>query len=112
MGYNPITQLSAEDTVMKKLDEKHMSAKTFRKKGCKHYDKLCTIFGDTTATGASSHPSAKSPSESEDEDDADGDGGVSRKPCEEGPNDKKIKPNVNRKKLRDCSNGGCLGYNE
>ncbi|KAL2939251.1 L10-interacting MYB domain-containing protein, partial [Bienertia sinuspersici] len=41
---------------------KHKSAKTFRKKGCKHYDKLYTIFGDTTATGGSSHHSTQSPS--------------------------------------------------
>ncbi|XP_021769643.1 uncharacterized protein LOC110733849 [Chenopodium quinoa] len=108
MGYNHMSfQLSAEDVVWKKLYEKHKSAKTFRKKGCKHYDKLCTIYGDTTAIGASSHPSTKSPSESEDEDDTDGEGGDSRKQCEEGPKNKnKIKPNVNRKKLRDSVNVG------
>ncbi|KAL2900283.1 L10-interacting MYB domain-containing protein [Bienertia sinuspersici] len=52
IGYNAVTyQLSADDAVWTKLYKKHKSAKTFRKKGCKHYDKLCTIFGDTTATG-------------------------------------------------------------
>ncbi|KAL2904215.1 L10-interacting MYB domain-containing protein [Bienertia sinuspersici] len=105
IGYNPVTyQLSAEDVVWKRLYEKHKSAKTFRKKGCKHFDKLSTIFGDTTATGASSHPSTISPSESENENDTDGEGGDSRKQCEEGPKTKKLKPNVNHKKLRERVN--------
>ncbi|KAF4392534.1 hypothetical protein F8388_000661 [Cannabis sativa] len=32
-------------------------ANKFRKKGCVLYEKLCIIFGDTTATGSSAHPS-------------------------------------------------------
>ncbi|KMT08256.1 hypothetical protein BVRB_6g141830 isoform B [Beta vulgaris subsp. vulgaris] len=94
IGFNAVTnQLSAEDTVWKKLYEKHKSARSFRKKGCKRYDKLNTIFGDTTATRASSHPSTKSPSDSEDEDDTDGELGDSEKQSEEGPKAKKAKSN-------------------
>lgn len=81
--------------------QKHKSARSFRKKGCKHYDKLKIVFGDTTATRASSHPSTKSPSDSEDEDDTDGELGDSEKQSEEGPKAKKAKSNVNPKKLRE-----------
>ncbi|KAL2933926.1 L10-interacting MYB domain-containing protein [Bienertia sinuspersici] len=105
IGYNAVThQLTAEDVVWKKLYEKHKSARTFRRKGCKHYDKLCTIFGDTTATGASSHPSTKSPSDSKDDDNTDGEVGNCEKDGEEGPKTKKAKPNVNPKKLREKVN--------
>ncbi|KAL2930437.1 L10-interacting MYB domain-containing protein [Bienertia sinuspersici] len=102
IGYNAVThQLSTKDAIWKKLCE---SAKTFKNKGCKHYDKLCTIFGDTTATGASSHPSTKSPSNSEDGDDTDGEVGSLEKEGEEGPKAKKSKPNVNPKKLKEKVN--------
>ncbi|GAV80808.1 hypothetical protein CFOL_v3_24268 [Cephalotus follicularis] len=37
--------------------------------GEKHYDKLCAIFNDKTATGINAHPSTKSPTWSEDEKD-------------------------------------------
>ncbi|XP_021863590.2 uncharacterized protein [Spinacia oleracea] len=105
IGYNAVTyQLSAEDDVWKKLYEKHKSAKTFRRKGCKHFDKLCIIFGDTTTTGVSSHPSTKSPSDSEDENDTDGEEGDLEKQCEDGPKNKKVKTNVNPKKLRERVN--------
>ncbi|KNA16172.1 hypothetical protein SOVF_091330, partial [Spinacia oleracea] len=105
IGYNAVPyQLKAEDVVWKKLYEKHKSAKTFRRKGCKHFDKLCTIFGDTTATGLSSHPSTKSPSDSEDENDTDGEVGDLEKQCEEGPKSKKVKTSVNPKKLREKVN--------
>ncbi|KAL2934587.1 L10-interacting MYB domain-containing protein, partial [Bienertia sinuspersici] len=105
IGYNAIThQLSAEDVNWKKLCEKHKSAKTFKKKGCKHYDKLCTIFGDTTAIGASSPPSTKCPSDSEDGDETDGEVGNLEKEGEEGSKAKKSKPNVNPKKLKEKVN--------
>ncbi|KAL2928346.1 hypothetical protein RDABS01_000291 [Bienertia sinuspersici] len=79
--YNSVThQLSVEDAIWKKLCE------------------LCTIFDDIITTGASSHPSAKSPSDSEDVDDTDGEVGNSEKEGEEGPKAKKSKPNVNPKK--------------
>ena len=35
------------------------------------YEKLCTIFGDTTATGSNAHPSTRSPSQDKDGDDDD-----------------------------------------
>lgn len=38
-----------------------------------HYDKLCVIFGDTTACGANQHPSTKSPSISDDDESEGGD---------------------------------------
>ncbi|XP_059629989.1 uncharacterized protein LOC132272947 [Cornus florida] len=44
-------------------------AKRFRKKGCKHYDLLSNLFGDTYATGNRAHPSNKSPCISGDEGD-------------------------------------------
>ncbi|KAL2896631.1 L10-interacting MYB domain-containing protein [Bienertia sinuspersici] len=97
-------QLSADDVVWTKLYEKHKSAKTFRKKGCKHYDKLCTIFRDTTATGGSSHPSTQSPSDTEEENETDGEVGNSEKEGEQGPKTKKAKANVNPKKLREKVN--------
>ncbi|KAL2938004.1 L10-interacting MYB domain-containing protein [Bienertia sinuspersici] len=73
--YNPVTyQLSVEDAVSKRLYEK----------GCKHSDKLSIIFGDTTATGSSSHASTIS--------------------LLKGPKTKKRKLNVNHKKLRERVN--------
>ncbi|KAL2924209.1 L10-interacting MYB domain-containing protein, partial [Bienertia sinuspersici] len=97
IGYNAVTyQLSVEGAMWKKLYEKHKSAKTFRKKGCKHYDKLCTIFGDTTAAGGSSHPSTQSPFDIEEENETDGEVGNSEKEGEgeQGPKTKKVKANV------------------
>ncbi|KAL2921008.1 ATP-dependent Clp protease ATP-binding subunit ClpX [Bienertia sinuspersici] len=95
IGYNAVTyQLSIEDVVWKKL--------------YKHYDKLCTIFGDTTATGGSSHPSNQSPSDTEDENETDGEVSNSDKEGEEegeqGRKTKKAKANVNPKKLREKVN--------
>ena len=46
----------------------HKFAKRFKKKGCPFYDKLCTIFGDTTATSSNAHPSTNDPSDDEEED--------------------------------------------
>ncbi|KAL2902387.1 hypothetical protein RDABS01_027469, partial [Bienertia sinuspersici] len=57
-------------------------AKTFRKKGCKHYHKLCTIFGYTIITRASYHPFTKSPSDSKDGDDTDGEVAILEKVVE------------------------------
>ncbi|XP_062085346.1 uncharacterized protein LOC133791432 [Humulus lupulus] len=55
-------EVNATDEVWDKLIQVNKSAKIFRKKGCKFYEKLCTIFGDTTATGSNAHPSTRSPS--------------------------------------------------
>ncbi|XP_062075159.1 L10-interacting MYB domain-containing protein-like [Humulus lupulus] len=69
MGYNAVTgEVSATDEVCDKLIR---SAKRFRKKCCKFYEKLCTIFSDTTATGANAHPSIRSPSNDGDTNDDD-----------------------------------------
>ncbi|ONK68964.1 uncharacterized protein A4U43_C05F17870 [Asparagus officinalis] len=45
----------------------HKYVRYFRRKGCKGYDKLCIIFGDTTTTGDNAHPSTKSPTISDDD---------------------------------------------
>ncbi|XP_062082668.1 L10-interacting MYB domain-containing protein-like [Humulus lupulus] len=67
MGYNAVTgEVSATDEVWDKLLRVNKSAKRFRKKGCKFYEKLCTIFGDTTANGSNAHPSTRSPSNDDD----------------------------------------------
>ncbi|XP_062093766.1 uncharacterized protein LOC133799785 [Humulus lupulus] len=67
MGYNAVTgEVSGTDEVWDKLIRVNRSAKRFRKKGCKFYEKLCTIFGDTTATGSNAHPSTRSPSNDDD----------------------------------------------
>ncbi|XP_062079451.1 L10-interacting MYB domain-containing protein-like [Humulus lupulus] len=67
MGYNAVIgEVSATDEVWDKLIRVNKSAKRFRKKCCKFYEKLCTIFGDTTATGSIAHPSTRSPSNDDD----------------------------------------------
>ncbi|XP_062075404.1 uncharacterized protein LOC133779460 [Humulus lupulus] len=72
MGYNAMTgEVSATDEVWDKLIRVNKSAKRFRKKCCKFYEKLCTIFGDTTATGSNAHPSTRSPSNDGDNNDDD-----------------------------------------
>ncbi|XP_062085697.1 L10-interacting MYB domain-containing protein-like [Humulus lupulus] len=72
MGYNAVTgEVSATDEVWDKLIRVNKSAKRFRKKGCKFYEKLCTIFGATTATGSNAHPSTLSPSNDGDTNDDD-----------------------------------------
>ncbi|ONK77957.1 uncharacterized protein A4U43_C02F12700 [Asparagus officinalis] len=53
-------------------EETHKYARYFRRKGCKGYDKLCIIFGDTTATGDHAHPSTKSPTISKDDNEEEG----------------------------------------
>ncbi|OMO78899.1 hypothetical protein COLO4_24640 [Corchorus olitorius] len=40
-------------------------AKKFRKNGCPLFDKLCVIYGDTTASGFNARPSTRSSSDSE-----------------------------------------------
>ncbi|KAK7411636.1 hypothetical protein VNO78_03071 [Psophocarpus tetragonolobus] len=65
-------QIIASDDKWKKLCEKYKSAKQFKRKGCLHYDKICVIFGDTTASGVNQHPSTKIPSIS-DGDNSEGD---------------------------------------
>ncbi|XP_020255743.1 uncharacterized protein LOC109832746 isoform X2 [Asparagus officinalis] len=68
VGYTVSTgQISATEDVWTKLYATHKYARYFRRKGCKGYDKLCIIFGDTTATGDHAHPSTKSPTISEDD---------------------------------------------
>lgn len=47
--------------------QKYKSAKQFKKKGCSHYDKLCVISGDTTASGVNQYASTRSPSISNDD---------------------------------------------
>ncbi|KAM6597084.1 hypothetical protein CsatA_007608 [Cannabis sativa] len=74
IGYSEVTgQVTAPDEVWDRLIRVNKSAKIFRKKGCVLYKKLCTIFGDTTATGSNAHPSTRSPSidlDNNDDDDA------------------------------------------
>ncbi|PON93519.1 LOW QUALITY PROTEIN: hypothetical protein TorRG33x02_107970, partial [Trema orientale] len=55
------------------------SAKKFKKK-CPFYEKLCIIFGDSTATGSNAHPSNRSPSRDidDDKDDDDDDDAISK----------------------------------
>ncbi|XP_020256005.1 uncharacterized protein LOC109832922 [Asparagus officinalis] len=60
-------QISAMEDVWTKLYATHKYARYFRRKGCKGYDKLCIIFGDTTATGNHAPFSTKSPTISEDD---------------------------------------------
>ncbi|ONK66125.1 uncharacterized protein A4U43_C06F4400 [Asparagus officinalis] len=68
VGYTASTgQISATEDVWTKLYATHKYARYFRRKGCKGYDKLCIIFGDTTATGDHAHPSTRSPTISEDD---------------------------------------------
>ncbi|XP_062089184.1 L10-interacting MYB domain-containing protein-like [Humulus lupulus] len=72
MGYNAVTgEVSATDEVWDKLTRVNKFAKRFRKKGCKFYEKLCIIIGDTTATGSNAHPSTRSPSNDGDNNDDD-----------------------------------------
>ncbi|OMO60171.1 hypothetical protein CCACVL1_24348 [Corchorus capsularis] len=42
-------------------------AKKFRKQGCPMFDKLCIIYGDTTASGFNARPSTHSPSDSDED---------------------------------------------
>ncbi|XP_062119210.1 L10-interacting MYB domain-containing protein-like [Humulus lupulus] len=72
MRYNVVTgEVSATDEVWDRLIRVNKSAKRFRKKCYKFYEKLCTIFGDTTATGSNAHPSTRSPSNDGDTNDDD-----------------------------------------
>ncbi|PON92361.1 hypothetical protein TorRG33x02_118660, partial [Trema orientale] len=54
------------------------SAKKFKKKECLFYEKLCIIFGDTTATGSNAHPSNRSPSRDMDDDEDDDNDAISK----------------------------------
>ncbi|ONK64741.1 uncharacterized protein A4U43_C07F29390 [Asparagus officinalis] len=55
-------QISATEDAWNELCATHKHARYFRRKGCKGYDKLCVIFGDsTTAIGDNAHPFSKSP---------------------------------------------------
>ncbi|KAL6532314.1 hypothetical protein OROGR_014284 [Orobanche gracilis] len=60
IGFNASTGIIyATEDEWKKLCDKYKTAKQFKKKGCMHYDKLCVIYGDTTASGENQHPSTK-----------------------------------------------------
>ncbi|KAF8390850.1 hypothetical protein HHK36_023149 [Tetracentron sinense] len=70
IGYNAVTgQVTATEEEWDHLSRVHKFVKRFKKKGCPHYDKLYTIFGDTTAIGANAHPSTQSPLNIDDEED-------------------------------------------
>ncbi|XP_062103254.1 L10-interacting MYB domain-containing protein-like [Humulus lupulus] len=72
MGYNAATgEVSATDEVWDKLIWVNKSTKIFRKKGCKFYEKLCSVYCDTTTTGSNAHYSTQSPSNDGDNDDDD-----------------------------------------
>ncbi|KAH7661163.1 Cytochrome c/b562 domain-containing protein [Dioscorea alata] len=60
-----IGQLIASEEIWQRLYGVNKMAKKFRKYGCPLYDKLCVIYGDTTATGSNARPSTQSPSDSE-----------------------------------------------
>ncbi|KAH7672217.1 Cytochrome c/b562 domain-containing protein, partial [Dioscorea alata] len=66
VGYVAATgQLIASEEIWQRLYGVNKMAKKFRKYGCPLYDKLCVIYGDTTATGSNARPSTHSPSDSE-----------------------------------------------
>ncbi|PON58071.1 hypothetical protein TorRG33x02_292060 [Trema orientale] len=52
--------------------------RNLRKKGCPFYEKLCIIFGDTTATGSNAHPSNRSPSRDMDDEKDEDDNAISK----------------------------------
>ncbi|CAN1136610.1 hypothetical protein LINPERHAP2_LOCUS9568, partial [Linum perenne] len=61
MGYNEVTGVvTADDEVWALAKATIKGAGQFKKKGCLEYPKLCSLFGDTSATGAfaksSRHP--------------------------------------------------------
>ncbi|GAA0169988.1 hypothetical protein LIER_24353 [Lithospermum erythrorhizon] len=62
-----IWKVHAEEETWYKLYVVNKNAKNFKKKGCPHYDKLCNIYGDITATGELTYPSTRLPSDDENE---------------------------------------------
>ncbi|CAN1316354.1 L10-interacting MYB domain-containing protein [Linum perenne] len=61
MDYNEVTrQVTTDDEVWELAKAVNKGAGQFRKKSCPEYPKLCSLFGDTSATGAfaksSMHP--------------------------------------------------------
>ncbi|CAN1242238.1 hypothetical protein LINPERPRIM_LOCUS5276 [Linum perenne] len=61
MGYNEVTgQVTADEEVWALAKVANTNAGIFKKKGCPEYPKMCSLFGDTSATRAfaksSRHP--------------------------------------------------------
>ncbi|XP_059650368.1 uncharacterized protein LOC132296157 [Cornus florida] len=64
-----IGQVTLTDAQWEEIEKQVRYAKRFRKKGCKHYNLLSNLFGDTYATGNRAHSSNRSPCISGDEGD-------------------------------------------
>ncbi|CAL1398216.1 unnamed protein product [Linum trigynum] len=68
VGYEASTGfVSAEEHVWESVVKGSKLHLRFRKHGCPEYDKLCYIFGDTTASGNNARPSTKATSSSNEE---------------------------------------------
>uniref|UniRef100_A0A5B6YH33 Myb/SANT-like domain-containing protein n=1 Tax=Davidia involucrata TaxID=16924 RepID=A0A5B6YH33_DAVIN len=66
-GWDPILETAtAPDDVWERYIRVQPEAKRFRNAGCPRYDKLVTIFGDTTATGKEARASTQDVSDSDD----------------------------------------------
>ncbi|RWW76387.1 hypothetical protein BHE74_00015527 [Ensete ventricosum] len=71
--WNPVTgSVSATDEVWERLYKVYKSAKRFRKKGCPLFNKLCVIYGDTTASDFCQHISNNNPLDTDDREEIDG----------------------------------------
>ncbi|XP_059670983.1 uncharacterized protein LOC132316526 [Cornus florida] len=69
-SWDPVTgQVTLTDAQWEEMEKQVRHAKRLQKKGCKHYDLLSNLFGDTYATGNHAHPSNRSPCISSDEGD-------------------------------------------
>ncbi|URE05044.1 hypothetical protein MUK42_20284 [Musa troglodytarum] len=64
--------VSATDEVWERLYKVYKSAKRFRKKGCPLFNKLCVIYGDTTASDFCQHISNNNPLDTDDREEIDG----------------------------------------
>ncbi|OMO61449.1 hypothetical protein COLO4_33426 [Corchorus olitorius] len=68
VGYVAATgQVTATEATWQRLYGVYKMAKKFRKQGCPMFDKLCVIYGDTTASGSYARPSTHSPSDSDED---------------------------------------------
>ncbi|XP_059649077.1 uncharacterized protein LOC132295022 [Cornus florida] len=54
-------QVTLTEAQWKEMYKQIRDARWYRQKGCKHYNLLGYLFGDTSANGARSHPSTRSP---------------------------------------------------
>ena len=83
----------------------HKFAKRFKKKGCPFYDKLCTIFGDTTATGSNAHLSTNDPFDDKEEDSEQSKSSNRKRGYldEDDDNSKNIPRSFEKHKKRSCS---------